>query len=165
MKTKKSDFINKILFVVIAAILSGLLIAFMVGFYRDKRQELNNSTGKIKNVSSSVSNIDFEAYNGTTISGETLINLIKEVIKDNSELSIAVQTYANATTSPSVIVYYNRALDGTTKNITTATVSDLDEDQKRKSNASYITPTSNFYGELLRNPNDEITGILFVQKK
>jgi hypothetical protein len=165
MKTKNADFVNKLLFIVIAAILSGLLIAFMIGLYKDKRQELNNSTGKIKTISGSVSNIDFEAYNGATISGETLIALIKEVIQDNNELSIAVQTYANINKSAATTVYYNRAIDSNTNNITTATVSNLEDDQLSKSNANYITPTANFYGELLRNSNDEITGILFLQRK
>lgn len=164
MKTKNADFVNKILFVVIAAILSGLLIAFMIGFYRDKRQELNTSTGKIKAATNSVANIDFEAYNGTTISGESLIALIKELVEKNDELSIAVQTNANSSLSPAVTAYYNRALDSS-NNITTAAVSVLADDQYRKSNTNYITPTGNFYGEILRNSNDEVTGILFVQRK
>jgi hypothetical protein len=163
LKTKRSDFVNKILFIVIAAILSGLLIAFMIGLYKDKKQELNTSTSKIKNATGSVSNFDYEPYDGNTISGETLVKLIKEVTNENEEFSVAVQTFANANKSTPVTIYYNRALSATNNNITTGTVTSLD--QSSKSSDNYITPTANFLGQVLKNPNDEVIGILFIQKK
>lgn len=160
LKTNKAEFINKVLFVVIAVILSGLLIVYMIGLYKDKKQELNTSTSKIKDSTSSVSNFDFEAYNGNTISGETLVALIKDVTQRNEDFSIAVLTLANAKSN--TIIYYNRALNSE-NNIVAGTVSSLN--QNNKSSNNYITPTANFFGEILRNPNDEITGILFTQKK
>lgn len=92
-----------------------------------------------------------------------MISLIQEVDNEDSEFSIAVQTYANANKSKPVTIYYNRVLSSPANNIISGTPATLNKENK--SSDDYITPTATFYGEVLKNPNDEVTGILFVQRK
>ncbi len=162
MKTKKSDLVAKIFLAAVIVILVGLLIAWMMGVFKDKKQDLNSGTEKIDGTLSSVADFDLLVYDGDTIRGETLVDLIEEVCDKKLELSIAVKTLVNAEKSAPVTIYYNKVLT-TKKEINEETPSSLN--QKDKSIDSYITPSANFKGEVLKNKNNEITGILFTQQK
>lgn len=164
MKTKNSDMIAKIFLAAVIVVLTGLLIAWMMGVFKDKKQDLDAGSEKIDTTISSAADFDMMYYDGNTISGKSLVELIQEVVNKSPELSIAVQTLVNA--KKPAIIYYNKflgagnAIDDSGKN-GKATVLD----QSSKNGDNYITPTSSFLGEVLRNSNNEITGILFTQQK
>jgi FlaG/FlaF family flagellin (archaellin) len=163
MKTKHGDLVAKVLITAVIVVLAGLLIAWMAGVFKDKKQDLNSGTGKINNTINSMADFDLQTYDGDTISGKTLTELIKEVVKKNPELSIAVKTLVNAKKGTPVTIYYNKVLDANNAINASGTATTLD--QSNKSSDNYITPKADFLGEVLRNSNNEITGILFTQQK
>lgn len=163
MKTKKADIAAKIIITVVVVILVGLLTAWMVGIFKDKKQDLNSGTEKINTIVSSVAEFDYMSYDGASISGKTLVDLIKETVADAQELSIAVQTYVNYKKTTPVTIYYNKVLTANYSLDTAGAATTLN--QSSKSSDSYIAPSGSFLGKVLKNPNDEVTGILFVQKK
>lgn len=163
MKTKYADIAAKIIITVVIVILVGLLVAWLVGLFKDKKQDLNSSTEKINTTVNSVADFDYLSYDGASISGKSLVDLIKETVADAPELSIAVQTYVNSKKSTPVTVYYNKAVTSNNSIDSTGTITTLN--QSSKSSDSYITPNGSFIGKVLKNPNEEVTGILFVQKK
>ena len=156
MKTKSADLVVKILITVIVVILAGLLIAWMAGLFKDKRQDLNSGTEKIDSAISSMSDFDLIVYDGNTISGDSLMELISDFKTKNVPVSIWVNTLDNATTGD----YYNYAFAtgdlGATVTITPPA---------SKSATGYITPSANFLGDVIRNENNEIVCLKFVQKK
>jgi hypothetical protein len=163
MKTKYADLIAKILITAVVVVLTGLLIAWMAGLFKDKKQDLNSGSNKIDDTISSVADFDLLVFDGKSVSGETLVKLIQEVVKKNPELSIAVQTLVNSKKATPVIFYYNKALGAGNSINSSGTVTALD--QSSKSSDNYLTPKANFMGEVLKNSNNEITGVLFKQQK
>ncbi len=162
MKTKKSNLIVAILIAVIGVILAGVLIAWMTGMFKDKKKELNSGTDKINHSYGSLADFDVQVYDGATINGESVVELIEEAVDEDEELSIAVRTLANKNREIPITIYYNRALTGTNAINSGGIVTTLNN---VVSSDNYITPSAYFIGEVLRNINDEVTGILFVQKK
>lgn len=154
MRTKKADLVVKILFVAILVILSGLLIAWMTGAFKDKKQDLNNGMEKIDSTMGSVADFDLLAYDGMPISGEAVMNLIKEYNDKSIPLAIRVITLAGSN-------YYN--YDVATSNLGSSL--GAPSFSTNKAATSYITPTGDFKGSVLRNANDEIYCIEFKQQK
>jgi hypothetical protein len=95
MKTKNSDIAVKIFLVVVAVILVGLIIAWSTGVFKDKRNDLNEGTAKINSAISSMAEFDLLFYDGGTITGILLLDLIKE-----SDVTISYRTLENANVSP-----------------------------------------------------------------
>lgn len=162
MKTKKSNIVVVILFAVIFVILAGAFLAWMTGMFKGKKKELNAGADKINDSVSSMADFDVGIYDGTSINGDSLVELIEEVVFKGKEISIAVQTLANLNRLVPVTIYYNRALSASNTIDSSGIVTTLDQNV---SSDNYITPSANFVGKVLRNTNNEVTGILFVQKK
>lgn len=97
MKTKNSDIAVKIFLVVVAVILVGLLIAWSTGVFKDKRNDLNDGTERINKAISSMAEFDLLTYDGRTISGNLLLDLIEE----NPEgVKVSYHTLAKPTGNP-----------------------------------------------------------------
>lgn len=144
MKTKNSDIAVKIFLVVVAVILVGLIIAWSTGVFKDKKNDLNEGTEKINSAISSMAEFDLIIYDGASISGDLLVDLIKTVNEKNPELTINVATLAMPS-SPA-------AYKGTTIYPLPA-----------KGEDSYINPNGMFRGEVIRDENDVITAVTFTQ--
>lgn len=154
MKTKYSDLVAKIFLTAIIVVLVGLLIAWMAGLFKDKKQDLNSGTEKIDNTINSIADFDLLVYGGNTISGESLVELTKDFKTKDVPVSVWVHTLDNADT------YYNYSY----------TSSDLGAavtitPPASKSASGYITPSGNFLGEVLKNDNNEIVCLKFTQQK
>lgn len=154
MKTKKSDLVVKILIAAVVVVLAGLLIAWMAGLFKDKKQDLNSGTEKIDNTINSMADFDLQVYDGNTISGDTLTKLIGDYKSKDVKISIWVHTL-DANDS-----YYNYSY--ASSNIGAASTTAI---PTSKSAAGYITPSGNFLGEILKNSNDEIVCLKFSQQK
>lgn len=154
MKTKNTDLVIQIFLVVVAVILVGLLIAWSTGVFKDKRQDLNQSTNKIDDIVGSVADFDLLVYDGYTIKGSSLVELIDEMKRKDLVISIGVQTLAKQTT------YYNYGYDGTVLK-DKVTISPT----KDKSKKDYITPSGSFKGKLIKNVNNEIICVEFTQQQ
>lgn len=154
MKTKGSDLIAKILIAAIIVILTGLMIAWMAGLFKDKKQDLNSGTEKINNTINSMADFDLLVYDGNTINGETLAQLISDYSDEKVPVSIQVKTLDNNTINYNYSVASNNL--GTTITITPPA---------GKSANGYITPSGKFVGSIVKNTNDEIYCLAFEQKK
>ncbi|NLK03279.1 MAG: hypothetical protein GX319_02585 [Clostridiales bacterium] len=162
MKTKNSDIAVKIFLVVVAVILVGLLIAWSTGVFKDKRNDLNEGTERINNVLGSMAEFDLLVYDSASISGDTLVKLIADVKNRELELSIGVNTLANPSVSSTR--YYNRSMKNETSGNVLGSEVTLNPTTD-KTDDDYINPTGKFKGEIKRDVNDNIIGLVFVQHR
>jgi hypothetical protein len=144
MKTKKSDIAVKIFLVVVAVILVGLIIAWSTGVFKDKKKDLSKGTEKINSAISSMSEYDIQMYSEASISGDSLVDLIERVRKEQLDLSIVVKTNQDASGK----TYTKEASSVLTPN---------------KEDDEYINPNGFFKGVIDDNENNVITGITFTQ--
>lgn len=146
MKTKNNDIAVKIFLVVVAVILVGLLIAWSTGVFKDKRNDLNDGTERINKTISSIAEFDMLAYDGGSITGSLLIDLIKKVEKGELELeSIDVGTKESPTPTPySNSQKYNL--------------------EDKKHDPKHINPNGIFKGVIGRSDNGIIDKIVFTQQ-
>lgn len=149
MKTKNSDIAVKIFLVVVAVILVGLIIAWSTGVFKDKRKDLNEGTAKINSAISSMAEFDLLIYDGASISGEALVELIETIGEKDSEFTITVETLATLmpSSTASAISYIG--------NKSTIPI--------EKDNGNYINPNGLFKGQINREENENITGLTFTQ--
>jgi len=148
MRSKNSDIAVKIFLVVVAVILVGLLIAWSMGVFKDKKNDLDEGTEKINNAISSMAEFDLLIYDGHTISGNLLMELCQEASSDSGRLDgvkIRYLTIARSNeASPTPVVYSSSKLD--------------------KSDKDYINPNGIFKGEVKRDDNGVINEIIFSQQ-
>lgn len=157
MKTKKSDLVAKILIAAIIVILAGLMIAWMAGLFKDKKQDLNSGTEKINTTINSMADFDLLVYDGDTINGDSLAELITDYKEKSVPVSIEVKTLDGTT------VNYNYAVTDTGLGNLGATVTVTPPAGKAAN--GYITPSGKFTGSVRKNSNDEIYCLAFQQKK
>lgn len=138
----------------VIVVLVGLLIAWMAGVFKDKKQDLNSGTEKIDKAINSIADFDLLVYDGDTISGETLSELISEYKSKDIPISIWVHTLDSSD------AYYNYSF--TTNNLGTAVTI---TPPASKTASSYITPSGNFLGDVIKNSNNEIVCLKFSQQK
>lgn len=143
MKTKNSDIAVKIFLVVVAVILVGLIISWSTGVFKDKRNDLNDGTERINNAISSMMEFDLLAYDGGSITGALLVELISD--KD-LDYSIIVVTKDPATTK----ITYSK---GPTPSLIPT-----------KTDKDYINPNGTFKVAVTRNDNGIITSITCTQE-
>lgn len=99
----------------------------------------------------------YTQYDGESISGSNLLNLIKQSYADSEEMYICVKTTANTGG-----VFY--VCDQSATRLPDTTQKTLVKDATTKSNSNYITPTKKFLGSVDRNTNGAIIGITFEQQ-
>lgn len=135
MKTKKSEMVAKIFITAVVVVLVGLLIAWMTGVFKDKKQDLNSGTEKIDQAINSMADFDLLVYDGDTISGKTLIETIANLKAKDVKVSVWVLTLDGNN------AYYNYAFTPATNTLgdANATVPGTS-----KLTAGYITPSGNF---------------------
>lgn len=159
MKTKNSSsLVIGIIGIAVIVILLGILIAWGLGLFKDKKQEANAATAKIDSATQSMADFDLLAYDDYTIKGGSLIDLITEYKTKDVQVSLWVYTLDKIST------YYNYALT------TTTSTSDLGAavtvtPPASKSADGYITETANFLGSVIRNENNQIVCLKFTQQK
>jgi len=145
MKFKNDDLPVKIFLVVVAVVLVGLIVAWSTGVFKDKKKDLNEGTERINKAISSMTEFDLLTYDGGSVTGSFLLDLIEDVRKGKLDLEISVITGANGSQnfSPSV---------------TPTPVAD-------RHNDAYINPNGIFVGKLERDENGIIEKITFTQQK
>ncbi|CUH93236.1 hypothetical protein [Herbinix luporum] len=159
MRTKNSEIAVKIFLLVVSVILVGLIIAWSTGVFKDKRNDLNQGTEKINDVLGTMADFDLLIYDGNIISGERVADLIEEVKEKKIDMAIGVKTIA-----ASEIKFYNYSL------VSGSEGDKLGSEQKdtpptKKTEANYINPKGKFKGEVRKDENDNIIGLVFEQEK
>ncbi len=144
MKTKNSDIAVKIFLVVVAVILVGLLIAWSTGVFKDKKKDLNDGTARINKTISTMAEFDLLTYDGASITGSLLLDLIQEA--------------GDGKLGGVVIKVETIAAKGTPAAYPSATP------EPTKSNPNYINSNGVFKGAVKRNDNGVIESIMFTQQ-
>lgn len=142
MITKNSDITVKIFLVVVAVILVGLIIAWSTGVFRDKRNDLNEGTRKINNVINSMAEFDMLVYDGGTITGSMLMELIKDAADGKLDVNTTYRTLQMGENAEPI---------------------SYPSPEPAKNDGKYINPRGRFIGEVTRNDNEVITGVIFTQ--
>jgi hypothetical protein len=165
MKTKNSDITVKIFLVVVSVILVGLIIAWSTGVFKDKRNDLNKGTEKIDTVLASVADFDMLYYEGKTIRGETLEELISEIQEKDLEVGIGVRTLASGS---GTYKFYNYSMVIGSDGDKSENKLGSEEEATTSTDVTkpdYINPSGKFKGELVKDNNDNIIGLVFIQHK
>ena len=145
MKTKNSDIAVKIFLVVVGVILTGLIIAWSTGVFKDKKNDLSRSTEKINNAIGSLAEFDLLVYEGESIRGDTIIDLINEVYEKDLGISITVKTNKNS--------QKGKTYSG-----------EKYKEPASKNDEDYINPNGIFKGEVIKDENGMVIEIVFDQK-
>lgn len=143
---------------------AGVVVTCMVigmGFFitREARNTSNGGSNQLSKYSSRILDMEKEKYDGLIISGKEVVNIIKDSIDDNEYLSIEVTNKKGNTT----FYNYSHIISGNKHSIVDTGTQDIKLIQKTPSNDYYINPTGKFEGAVIRDQNDTIICLQFVQ--
>lgn len=149
----KDDTVNKTIFFVIGLVLSLIIIGVMVFAVVTGK---NFSEKKIAKLSDTINELDesqFTDYDQQIIPGNQVLSLLNTY--QNEKVSVCVKTKRNTT-------YYNYKIGSANALGGKANGNIAQASNKEKDN--YIHPNGQFMCEVLRDNNETITGITFVQQ-
>lgn len=138
---------------------AGVIITCLVvglGFYisREANAAATNGTGQISRMNKEFAESDKVMYDGLDVTGSEVVNAINKF--KNEDISVKVITKKS-------VVYYNRYLinsDTEIGGVSNASV----KDTQTITSSYYINQKAQFTGSIIRDVNDTIIGISFVQK-
>ena len=138
----------------------GVAVALIVGasifgiYYMKQGKAVGNTGGKqLSNVQAELSDAEFDAYDGVTVSGSEVVNVVKKFEGDD----VAIKVITNKSTA-----FYGYSLKGNNE-LDTANVSSSKKMQEVTS-PLYVNPSGSFDGTILKDANNVITGICFTQQ-
>jgi hypothetical protein len=164
MKTKNaSNLVVGIVLTLFTIIIVGVVILWGSGYFGQNKKTLDKSTAKIDKAIGSMSEFDLEVYDGKSIRGDALEELIRDLREDQVVVSIGIKTLSTGTSG--VAKYYNYGFGGKddTADITPSPAL-TSNPPKEKNSADYVNPNGTFQGKVVRNKNDEIVLIEFTQQ-
>lgn len=164
--TKVNKISDAVKFLILAATIVVVCILCAVGFKmaNEGKSSVASGTNKYNEMVSGQDDSEYTAYDGNTVLGSQLADLIKQTIDSNKFLGIRVKTTAGNENG----VCYNYELnpkdgeDGERyepKEIENKEYATMD-----KMNPEYINPFSLFYGKTLKDLNGNIIGLEFTQE-
>jgi len=132
---------------------AGVMITCLVlsiGFYfaRESKALSSNSSSKLNDFSSELTESNLIMYDRLEVTGSDVTNFIKKHLGE----------YTEAETAPIYVYVETSTKENTYKN------GAFIEDIKNFSNIKYINPLGKFTGDIVRDANDVIIGIKFIQK-
>ncbi len=153
MKHKNNDFVPQIFLAVVAVILVGIIIHYIMNSVRATTRLADNVIANTETSASEYAEYDIVKYDGEEIRGSEVVNFIKKQLGDYSATEEA-PIYVEAVTKLSGAAYTH-----------TFTNNKHLKDIKNFSNMEYyIKPTALFTGEVIRNGNKVILGVRFTQR-
>jgi hypothetical protein len=126
-------------------------LAFFIS--REAKQTATNGAQEINKINTEFAESDKVVYDNTTVSGSEVVNVIKKM----KEESMGIYVKTNKTET-----YYGYSFDldsgklGKESSAKITGASDI-------TGSAYVNPYANFMGTVIRDENDTITGIMFVQ--
>lgn len=167
MRFNKMSDTTKILIFAGTIIIVCVLCALGFKMANEGKASVSAGTNKYNEMASSQDDTELMAYDGSTILGNQLVDLIKKTVDagESKCLSIKVKTLKNPDGRS-----YNYELkedDGTLTKLT----SNKDEDRyapntvnpKNTQDANYINPMSEFYGSVVKDLNGNVICLNFEQ--
>lgn len=131
-------------------------VVISLGFYLSKEAQATATTGtsQIGKINSEFAESDKNIYDGAKVSGNEVVNAVKKLA--GQEVGIFVITKSTTT-------FYGYEFDINTGALRTASKTDISK-AGSSSSSTYINPYAMFQGEVVRNANNAITGIIFTQQ-
>lgn len=133
-------------------------IVISLGFYisREARDTSSKGVAQITKLNAEFDESDKVMYDGLPVRGSEVINVVNKF--KNEELSIVVNTKKSSN-------QYGRAITIGSNNVSElgSRVSNSIKTAQNIDSANYINQNAQFVGEILRDANNTIVGIRFVQ--
>lgn len=121
---------------------------------KDWKSSAAAASEQLNTMESEYSNVDLSVYDGNTILGSELINLIKNTIEKKDYLSIVVWTLAGSRTD------YNYVFDDTAKRLFNDGTTRI---ETSKAQSAYINQGAQFQGTAVKDENNNIICLYFEQ--
>ena len=130
-------------------------VVISLAFYisREAKQTALNGAKEINRINTEFAESDKVVYDNTTVSGNEVMNVIKKT--DGEKVGIYVKTKKSET-------YYGYQFDLSSGALGAAAKGNYSLAAETSSD-TYINPYADFKGSVIRDSNDTITGIKFVQ--
>lgn len=130
-------------------------VVISLGFFiaREAKDTASNGANQINKLNAEFVESDKVIYDGATVSGSEVINVIKKY--KNEKLGILVKTNKSKT-------YYGYSFDENDGDII-GQVNSKNIDPTDSDSVNYVNPYVNFVGRIIRDKNEVITGIVFEQ--
>jgi hypothetical protein len=144
---------------------AGVIITCLViglGFYisREAQNTSSSSSSQINDMSSEFQSIDLAIYDGMQITGREVIDFIKRAESKNEFVSIEVTNKKNNVAD---YIFEHTETSGNHAINESGTVQNIITVQTSPANQYYINPDGKFEGTVLRDQNDIIVCVKFVQ--
>ncbi len=138
----------KILLFGVGALITAMFAVLLFMTAKEGRQVGFAATSQINELNEDIKNSGILKYDDLDVYGSDVVNCIKENLGDYTATETA-PIYVYVVTSSSVNTYTNGSITDEVKDFT---------------NLRYIKPTTVFRGDIVKNINDVIVGINFIQQ-
>lgn len=163
MKANYMSDASKIL--IFAATIIVVCVLCAIGFKtaNEGKSIVSSGTSQLNAMSSEYQDVNKSIYDGSTILGSELVNMIKKTIEKEEYISIVVQTLANNT-----VTHYNYTHEEPEEGIhtisSTGTPAPVKAVTDYKAEANYINPSAQFLGTVFKDANNNVVCIMFKQQ-
>ncbi len=155
MKMKST---KEVLLLVAGILITLLVILFAFSVYHFARTKGDMAIVKLDETFTEAEEANYTQYHGEFISGGTVSNFIKEC--ENRTDGVYIQVCTNKNTSGAIYVYSTSG-----EKIQSAAELTLVKNARTKTHNDYINPGQMFYGEVIRDTNNNaIIGIKFTEE-
>ena len=158
MRFNKLTDATKILIFSATVIIVCILCAIGFKMVGEGKSAVSNGTNQYNNMAAEYSDINLTTYDGTSVLGSQVVNLIEKIAEKDQELAVKVITKAGTTTS------YNRVVSGTAPDYSLSATGASKTVKTDISASDYINPSAQFNGKIYKNTNGIIVIVEFTQQ-
>ncbi|MEW4425998.1 ABC transporter permease [Paenibacillus pabuli] len=141
-----------------AVFLTIAFITIVVALFISSTDAVKEGQTQFSSIQTQLSQTRYNIYENTTLSGSQVMNAVRQ-FNNETQFGVYVQTGKNGLT------YYGNTfnqttgeIDGTAKNTNLLPAQD-------EANNNYINPSGKFKSSVVRDANNMVRGIVFVQTK
>lgn len=152
---------------IFAATIIVVCVLCAIGFKtaNEGKSIVSSGTSQLNAMSSEYQDVNKSIYDGSTILGSELVNMIKKSIEKDEYISIVVQTLANKTGVAYNYAYVPTTTNGVVVHAIAATPAPEKTVTDLKGNSNYINPSAQFLGTVYKDVNNNVICILFEQQE
>jgi hypothetical protein len=162
MKVNNLSEATKIMILVATVIIVCVLCAVGFKMVNEGKSSVNASTNNLNNMTSQYSDIDKAIYDGSTVQGSEVVNLIKKVI--NSEEYVAIRVSTNADSNRDYNYGFTPETSTAAAALGTKKTGNADAQlTTNKAEHHFINPQASFSGKVYKDANNIIICIEFTQ--
>lgn len=146
-----------------AGVLVTIAVIAVGMYFLNRGQDMSNQADKeLTRTADQLSNSKYSPYDGTRVSGSTVVSAVKSFRDMEGDLIVSITTGAHAATqylSTGTITGDKVTSTLTALTTTTADIADL----KNSTHAEYVNPAGEFAASLAYDANGVVRAIIFVQ--